>query len=174
MRQTSRPYAGHLSERSSLKRFQAASLILVPRLIFSSIVLEAFMGWLHKAHMWQSTSLKWDRDNHWKILMHGHTYLSIYSPTHPRTRMHNLANKACDLCCSKPSSNSAWCSRYVECVTKRTCRLSYPVTWGRKIMTTETQHWILLCDRETHHLSLCVSPPSCPNTDCLTWSWAYS
>lgn len=47
------------------------------------------MGWLHKAHMWQTTSLKLDRDNHWKILMqaHGHTY----------THALNLTKQACDL-----------------------------------------------------------------------------
>lgn len=36
MWQTSWPYAGHLSERISLKRFQAASLIPLPRLIVSA------------------------------------------------------------------------------------------------------------------------------------------
>lgn len=88
MRQTSWPYTGHLSERNSLKRFQAASLILVPRFIFSSRVLEAFYrvaAWdSHVAdHLWS------DMETITEICLCKHTeYLSVYFLTHPHTHAH--------------------------------------------------------------------------------------
>lgn len=78
-------YTGHLSERNSLKQFQAAPLILVPRFIFSSRVLEAFYrvaAWgSHVAdHLWS------EMETITEICLCKHTeHLSVYSSTHPHT-----------------------------------------------------------------------------------------